>query len=288
MKLLSPGMAAGHCLLAGLALGEPHLLAQTDHHAGHGSAAGDGTRTEAPAEARDPSAYADGTGLGSGPYLLPGVPPPRMADQHHFAGLLLDRFEWVGADDAFAAYDATAWFGGSYQRLVVKAEGDYADGKLDESRTELLYSQAVASFWDAQGGLRQDTGPGPNRTWLAAGVQGLAPYWFELEATVYLGEGGRTALKLQAEYELLCTQRLALQPRAELDIYGKNDPETATGSGLSSATAGLRLRYEVSRQFAPYLGIEWAGNFGTTADYVRAEGGVSSEVRYVAGIRMWI
>jgi copper resistance protein B len=271
-----------------LSTAAPILLAQADPHAGHGDAAGDGMASDAPAGARDPNAYADGIGLTTGPYLLPGVAPPHMADQHSFAGLLLDRFEWVEADDNFGAYDAMAWVGGTYKKLVVKSEGDYADGELDESSTDLLYSRAVSSYWDAQGGLRYDTGPGPNRTWLALGTQGLAPYWFELDATAYLGEGGRTGLKLQAEYELLFTQRLVLQPRAELEIYSKNDPKTATGSGLSNATAGLRLRYEVSRQFAPYLGIEWAKNFGNTADYVRAEGGVSSEVRYVAGIRIWI
>jgi len=290
MSAVATGIAVWVRLLAVavLSAAAPSLLAQADPHAGHGADNGAGISSDAPAGARDPNAYADGIGLTTGPYLLPGVAPPHTADQHDFAGLLLDRFEWVAADDNFGAYDATAWVGGTYKKLLVKSEGAYADGELDESSTDLLYSSAVSSYWDALGGLRYDTGPGPNRSWLAVGMQGLAPYWFELEATAYLGEGGRTGLRLQAEYELLFTQRLVLQPRAEVEIYGRNDPKTATGSGLSSATAGLRLRYEVSRQFAPYLGVEWARNFGNTAEYAHAGGGVSSEVRCVAGIRIWI
>ncbi len=265
----------------------PYLAAQSaDPHAGHGSASSAG---EAPADARDPNAYADGLTLDSGPYIPAGVQPPHMADDHDFASLLVDRLEWVGGDDGeFGAYDAQAWFGRTYRKLVLKAEGDYDDGELDWSTTELLYSRAVASYWDLQGGARFDTGPGPERGWLAFGAEGLAPYWFEVEATAYLGENGRTGLKLQAEYELLLTQRLILQPRLELEANGKNDPKNATGQGLSSGSAGMRLRYEITRQLAPYVGVEWARNFGNTADYAHEEGGVTSEMRVVAGIRIWI
>jgi copper resistance protein B len=119
------------------------------------------------------------------------------------------------------------------------------------------------------------------------GIQGLAPYWFEVDATAYVGTEGRTALRLAGEYELLLTQRWILQPRVEANLYGKNDPETGVGSGLSSGTVGIRLRYEISRQFAPYIGVERYQSFGNTADMVRASGGRSGETRFVAGVRAW-
>jgi len=114
--------------------------------------------------------------------------------------------------------------------------------------------------------VRQDSGTGPDRTWLAFGIQGLAPYWFDVDATAYVGSSGRAALRLSGEYELLLTQRLILQPRMEVNLYGRRDEARGLGSGLADAAAGLRLRYEFSRQFAPYVGVEWAGKFGQTAD----------------------
>jgi copper resistance protein B len=145
----------------------------------------------------------------------------------------------------------------------------------------------VAAYWDVQLGVRQDGGTGPNRSWLAVGVQGLAPYWFEIDAAAYVSDEGRSALRLEAEYELLLTQRLVLQPRLEVNFYGKQDAERGLGSGLSDLTAGLRLRYEIRRELAPYVGIEWAGKFGATADYAEAEGEDRHETRVVAGVRFW-
>ncbi len=202
--------------------------------------------------------------------------------------MLLDRLERVYTKDGNAtAYDAQAWFGGTYDRLVLKAEGDVAKGKLEEARTEVLWGHAIASYWDTQLGVRQDSGTGPDRTWLAFGIQGLAPYWFNVDATVYVGSSGRAALRLSGEYELLLTQRLILQPRMEVNLYRQRDEARGLGSGLADAAAGLRLRYEFSRQFAPYVGVEWAGKFGQTADFARAEGQRTRETRYVAGVRLW-
>lgn len=242
----------------------------------------------APADARDPHAYAGGTTLVSGPFARPGPRELQLADEENFYSVRLDRLERVKTDDAYATtYEGQAWFGTDANRLVLKAEGDRSGGKLHESRTELLGSRPVASYWDAQLGVRHDKGEGPSHNWLAFGVQGLAPYWFELDATAYVGGSGRTALRLAGEYELLLTQRLVLQPSAEVNFYGKSDPASGIGRGLSDATAGLRLRYEFSRQFAPYLGVEWAGKFGDTADLVRAAGETTRETRYVAGVRLW-
>ena len=237
---------------------------------------------------RDPHAYADGYTLDSGPYALPGPRMLMMGDEHNFGSLLFNRMERVHTRAANSTdYDVQGWFGRDYDRLVLKAEGKVANGKSQDSRTELLWSHAVAAYWDAQLGVRHDDGIAASRNWLALGVQGLAPYWFEMEATLYAGDNGRTALRFGAEYELLFTQQLVLQPRAEINVYGKSDPARDIGSGLSDAVAGMRLRYEFTRQFAPYLGVEWAGKFSETASLARAAGERSRETRYVAGVRFW-
>lgn len=243
----------------------------------------------APPDARDPHGYSGGYTLDSGPYALPGPRRLRMSDEHSFGALVVDRLERARArhDGTATAYDAQAWFGRDYDRLVLKAEGEAAGGKLQEARTELLWGHAIATFWDTQLGVRYDSGVGPDRGWLAFGVQGLAPYWFEVDATAYVGDSGRSALRLGAEYELLLTQRLILQPRVEFNVYGKRDEARDIGSGLADGVAGLRLRYEVTRQIAPYVGVEWATKFGRTADFARAEGERLTETRWVAGLRFW-
>lgn len=241
-----------------------------------------------PADARDPHAYSDGFTLDQGKFALAGQRQLRLADEHAFGSLLLDRLERAHTRDGNAiAYDVQAWFGRDYNRLVIKAEGDYSQDRLQEARTELLWGHAIANYWDTQLGARIDSGEGPDRSWLAFGVQGLSPYWFEVDATAYIGEAGRSALRLGVEYESLLTQRLVLQPRAEINLYGKRDDSRGLGSGLADAVAGVRLRYEISRQFAPYVGVEWAGKFGTTADFARAGGERPKETRWVAGLRIW-
>ncbi|MCZ2499135.1 copper resistance protein B [Xylophilus sp. Kf1] len=249
---------------------------------------------DAPADARDPHAYSGGYRLGHGLYALPhaeGTTPHHlmMADQHVFASVLIDRLERSAASGGGeTVYDGRATIGTAYDKLVVKAEGEGGRGRIADARTELLWSHAVGAYWDTQLGLRQDAGSGrPGRHWLAVGVQGLAPYWFELEATAYLGDGGRTALRLAGEYDLLITQRLILQPRVEAAFYGRSDPEAHIASGLARAVAGIRLRYEINRQLAPYVGVEHGGSYGGTADRARAAGERPRQTRWVAGVRMW-
>jgi len=234
-----------------------------------------------PPDARDPHAY-------SGGLPFPADRSLRLGDEHRYFSLLFDRLEVAHTSDhTTGAYDLQARYGRDYNRLVLKAEGHADDGRLEEASTELFWSHAVAAFWDAQLGVRVDHGEDPGRGWLAFGVQGLAPYWFEVDATAYAGDQGRTALRLEAEYELLITQRLILQPRIEASLYGKRDAERGIGSGLSELSAGIRLRYEIRREFAPYIGVEWAGKFGDTADYAKAAGRDTSETRFVAGLRFW-
>tara|TARA_R110002096_G_scaffold195693_2_gene378373 strand:+ start:14260 stop:15249 length:990 start_codon:yes stop_codon:yes gene_type:complete len=263
--------------------GETMVNDSMDHGAMDKSAQGG----EAPADARDPHAYSGGYTLTEGPYALPGPRQLKLADEHIFASLLVNRFEY-DVDNESGVYDLQGWAGTTYDRFVLKAEGDIANGGVAESQTELLWGHAIATFWDTQVGLRVDTtDAGEDRQWLAFGVQGLAPYWFEVDVAGYLGDGGRTALALELEYELLFTQRLILQPRAEFTLYGKNDEVNGIGRGLADAALGLRLRYEFSRQFAPYIGIERTGKFGRTADYAEALNEPTSVTSYVAGLRFW-
>jgi len=202
--------------------------------------------------------------------------------------LLIDRLEVVRADNnTSAAYDLMGRYGSDFERVVLKAEGDVDNGRLQEGRTELLWGRAITPFWDAQLGVRYDNGVDPDRGWLAVGIQGLAPYWFELDATAYLGDEGRSALRVSGEYELLLTQKLILQPSLEANLYGKRDAAREQGSGLSDMSVGLRLRYEIKREFAPYIGVEWAGKYGGTADYARAAGEETADTRAVAGLRFW-
>ena len=230
---------------------------------------------------RDPHAYADGYDFGP-------MPRPHFADERSFASLLVDRLEWVHTTDYNAAsYDLQAWYGRDYDRAVLKAEGDVDGGALQEARTELLWGHAVAPFWDTQLGVRYDSGAGPDRSWLAIGFQGLSPYWFEVDATAYVRDAGHSALRISADYELLVTQKLILQPRFEANFHGKEDAAHGLAAGLSDLTAGMRLRYGIRREFAPYVGIEWAGQYGGTADYARAAGDPAKETRYVAGVRFW-
>lgn len=230
---------------------------------------------------RDPHAYADG-------YDFNQFPMRHEGGDLMLGALRVDRLEAVRADnDTFAAYDLQAWYGGNFDRAVIKAEGDIDHGELQEGRTEVLWAHAIAAFWDVQAGARHDSGTGPERGWLAVGLQGLAPYWFELDATAYLGDEGRSALRVNGEYELLLTQRLILQPSLEANLYGTRDAARALGSGLSDLSIGLRLRYEIKREFAPYLGIEWTGQYGATADYTRAAGEKAAVTKAVAGVRFW-
>lgn len=239
----------------------------------------------APADARDPDAYSGGYTLGSGKYSLGPAHRLHMSDEHNFASVQLNRLEYVRArGNESAAYEGQAWFGGTYNRAVLKAEGEVAKGKLVDSRTELLWGHAISTFWDSQLGVRYDHGIGPDRGWLAFGVQGLAPYWFNVDAAAYVGNNGRTALRLGVEYDLLITQRLVLQPRVEVNFYGKRDEAREIGSGLSNGVAGLRLKYEITRQFVPYIGVEWSGKFGQTANFARDAGERPHETRFVAGV----
>ena len=209
-----------------------------------------------------------------------------MDDRATFGMLAFDRLEHVAGDGRSAtAWSAQGWFGGDLDKFRWRSEGTRENGALEHADLELSWGHAVAPFWDSQIGVRRDFGRGLDRTWAAFGLQGLAPYWFELAATAYVGDGGRTALRVEAEYEWLLTQRWVLQPRLEFNAYGKDDPAAHIGSGLSDAALGLRLRYEIRRELAPYVGVERSRRFGRSADFARMSGGDAGELQWVAGVR---
>lgn len=243
---------------------------------------------DAPKDARDPHAYAAGTTLTEGPYALSSDKRLTLADEHSFYALLGDRLEYNEQTNA-GVFDFQAWYGTTFDRLVIKTEGDFSEGNLEENQTDILWGHAVSTYWDTQAGIRFDYNKdGENRQWLAFGLRGLAPYWFDLDMTGYLGEKGNTALSLRAEYELLLTQKLIVQPRAELTLYGKDDVQNNLGSGLSSSAIGFRVRYEFTRQFAPYVGVEWTNKFGNTADFAKLNGQSTRDTAFVAGIKFWL
>ena len=220
--------------------------------------------------------------------IAENLPKPEMGDRELFGSVIVDRLEMASAQsDFFMTYDWQAWFGGDYNKAVVRLEGEIDQGSFKNARNELLWGHALTPYWDSHLGIRYDSGLGAGRTWGALGFQGYAPYRVYVEATGYVGEGGRTAFRLETEYDLLITQKLILQPRIEMNFYSRRDPSRLISSGLSNIEAGLRLRYELKREFAPYIGIEWASAFGSAADQIRAQGVKPEETRFIAGVHFW-
>ena len=286
MKQLKLSKSLGLLMLTGASLISFPLLAQSEM-AQMNSAKVQPQGGSAPKDARDPHAYSAGTTLTEGPYALEGNERLTLADEHPFYALLGDRLEYNEQANA-GVFDLQAWYGTTFDRLVIKTEGDFSEGSIEENQTDILWGHAVSAYWDTQAGVRLDYNKeGENRQWLAFGLQGLAPYWFELDMTAYVGERGNTAFTLEAEYELLLTQKLIIQPRAEITLYGKNDKQNELGSGLSSSAIGFRVRYEFTRQFAPYIGVEWSNKFGNTADYATSSGQSSNNTAFVTGIKFW-
>lgn len=205
---------------------------------------------------------------------------------HYF--VLFDQLEWQSAKGVTGgSWDNKGWVGGDINRFWFRTEGDGENGSLGTAQVHAMYGRAIARWWDLVLGVREDLRPGAARTWAAIGIQGLAPYWFEVEATAYVGAGGRTHARLETEYELLLTNRLVLQPLVEVEVYGRSDPERGIGAGLSTIDTGVRLRYEVRREFAPYIGLTWSRKFYGTADFARDSGQDVGGTRLALGARVW-
>lgn len=218
---------------------------------------------------------------------LSGMQP--VMDNGIYAHALLDQFEgrWSGRNQEFR-YDGQAWVGTDMNKLWLKSEGFVTpDGRFSDGQHEILYDRPISSYFDLQAGLRVDLDSAVSRTWAAFGVQGLSLYFFDLEATGYVSDDGHFAARIVASYDLLITQRLILQPEAELNFYSKSDVARGTGSGFSDIDTGLRLRYEISRKFAPYIGVAYTGRFFQSASYAQTEGLAPNDLRFVFGVRTW-
>lgn len=229
--------------------------------------------------------------------MRPGASAMQMGGGERFGQLLLDQLEWrPDGSDSEGAWDVEGWYGGDRDRLWLRTEGERTAGVTENARGELLAGRAIGPWWNVQAGVREDFGSGPPRTWAAFGIEGLAPFWTALEATLYAGEGGRTAARLKGEYDLLLTQRLILQPEIELDAYSRSDPGRRLQSGLAQAEAGLRLRFEIRRELAPYIGILWTHErtlLPAAAPGAAAAAGADralsvDEAKLVVGIRVWL
>ena len=243
-------------------------------HAGHGASA--------PSHARDPNAYADG-------FEYTGMPGTEQADRIVFGTLLGDEIEFVsGNEGSGTAWTGQATYGGDLNKLWLRTQGLGIKGEQIDPTTgiEALWWRARSPFWGTLLGVRQDLGPGAH-TWLAFGLEGLAPYWFALQATGYVGDDGRFSGRLRASYDMLFTNRLILTPQLESNVYSKAEPDRELGKGLGNIEVGLRLRYELRRKFAPYIGYVWERSFAGTADARRVQGDPVTEVRFVAGVRLW-
>jgi len=202
--------------------------------------------------------------------------------------VMVDKLEWRAAEGENPwVWEADAWVGKDLNKAWFKTEGEYRDGATEAAYVEALYSRAFAPYWDLQAGWRRDVRPQPNRDWFALGVKGLAPYWFEVDATLYGGGNQSAFARLEVEYEILFTQRLILTPEVEVNIFAREDERRGIGSGLSDAELGLRLRYEIRREFAPYVGVNWERKFGNTGDFAREEGEARSDLQFVVGLRAW-
>ena len=227
---------------------------------------------------------------------IPGKEEPRLGmgmqpvmDRGIFAHAILNELEgrFNGGNPEFR-WEGQGWVGTDYDKLWIKSEGTLqSNGTLDDGQQQFLYARAITTFFDLQGGLRSDIDSRPTRNWAAFGIQGLAPYFFDVEVTGFVSGEGHLAAKLEGSYDLLITERLILQPQIELNVYSKADPARLVGAGFSDIDTGIRLRYEFERKFAPYIGVVYAGKFGQTASLARQVGESTGEVRFALGVRVW-
>jgi copper resistance protein B len=252
-----------------------NALVNDSKHAAHKSRA----TQDAPAPARDPHAYSDGYDFGP-------LGKPRMGDEEYHGSVIVDRLESVTSrGNTLMTYDWQAWYGNSYEKVLIRAEGELETGTFKKARNELLWAHAITPYWDTQIGIRYDSGQGTDRGWLVFGVQGLTPYWFYTEATAYVNEQGRTSFRLELEYDWLLTQKLILQARAEMNFYSQSDPSRGVRDGLSDVETGLRLRYEIIREFAPYVGVEWVTGHAPSSHPIKPSS--IDALQFVAGVHVW-
>lgn len=286
----SPEHAAmGHCTLPATQPADPH--------AGH--AAGP-EETHAPPVAPPPAEALSGPAHAADLVFDPAAMARSRAEVSREHGgqkaskLLIDQLELgIGGGHETYSWDAQYWQGGDIDKLWLKTEGEGAlGGEFENAELQALWSRAIDPWFDLQLGVRQDVAPGPDRTHLAAGVQGLAPYWFEVDAAFFLSNRGDITARAELEYDLRITPALILQPRTEIDVSFQDVPELGLGSGFSTVELGARLRYEMFPRsgpavIAPYIGIEYERAFDATARFRRAAGDDVGGWRVLVGVRTW-
>lgn len=281
---------AGHHMQddANPAAPDPHAGHDTPAVPAHGTGGTALPAGDAPAPDAPEANYADrvwGAAAMTGPRTL-------LRREHgggSFSQVMIDLAEYQVRDgrDGFR-WSGEAWFGGDVDRLVVKSEGAGAFGEgVEDAEVQALYSRAIGPYFNLQGGIRHDIGPGPSRSYATIGFEGLAPYWFELEGALFLSDKGDVLALLEGSYDQRITQRLIAQPRAELNFALRDVPASGIGSGLSDVELGLRLRYEIAREFAPYIGVSWDRRVGGSARYARLAGEDAETTSFVVGIRAW-
>ncbi len=291
-----------------------------DPHAGHDMGNGDSTQPSAPGMEHDmgskpePSMGHDMGAMNKGAASVPEAPPPpgAFSGPRHAADTIFDpaamapsreelRVEQGGMRHSFFLadrlearsrdgylWDVQAWYGGDINKLWLKTEGEAGFGdRPEDAEFQALYSRAISPWFNFQTGLRYDVRPTPERSHLVVGIQGLLPYTFELDAAAFLSNKGDLTGRFEFEYDQLITQRVVLQPRIEFNLAAQDIPELKIGSGLSSVEAGVRLRYEFRREFAPYIGVSWGRKLGATADFARAAGEDRGGWNFVLGVRTW-
>jgi len=220
--------------------------------------------------------------------LAPAAALAGGADDPLLTKLMVDRLEARdGEEDSVALWEADVWIGRDIDKLWIKTSGESVDGSTVASEIDLLYSRAVTPFWDLQAGFRRQFEPGPARDWVGAGFRGEAPYLLETDINLFVDKDSQAELRIELEYEYMLTRRWVLLPTLEGSLFAKNEPELGIGSGLARLELGLRLAYELNRQIAPYLGVQYERQFGNTADYSEAAGDQSSETFWVAGLGFW-
>ena len=301
---------------------KPHRAIPTRTHAAHSPSTAVQQSQAAPAMAPDmpgmamppgvPSAAGAplaGTALPAGDAPPPPVPPDHYADRRFDpAAMAVARARMMGEEggggslhqivfnlaelqihDGRAGYrwDGEAWFGRDLSRIVVKSEGEGGRDGLDSAEIQALYSRAVGPYFNLQGGVRHDIAPTPTRTYASIGVEGLAPYMVEIEAALFLSTRGELVGRVEGWYDQRITQRLVLQPRVELNLAAQDLADARIGAGLSDAETGLRLRYEIAREFAPYVGVSYEAKTGRTADDARKAGRDVTATSVVIGTRFW-
>ncbi|MEQ9661162.1 MAG: copper resistance protein B [Parasphingopyxis sp.] len=272
----------------------PDTTAESDNpHAGHampGSASDESIpQSGPPPEALSGPAHAADTVFAPGTMAEAREQLRREQGGANFTLVSIDRLEaQIAEGEDGYLWEANAWYGGDIDKLWIKSEGEGEfGGTLEEAEIQALWSHAIDPWFDFQAGIRYDIRPEPDRAHAVLGIQGLAPYFFEVDAAAFLSDEGDLTARIEAEYDQRITQRLILQPRVEIGLSAQDIPELGIGAGVTGLEAGLRLRYEIVQQFAPYIGVEWQRQFGDTADFTRAAGGDSDRFVFLAGAKFW-